>query len=718
MSVIEYYFVVPVEDDNTFFQGHNRGLVQAEVFNLLVAICSAPNETGEIYLNHAELIKSRSLVSSKNVSAVGSQFISELPTMIRSKVAVVFCAACHAVEIAALEWSVDNKVIVVSTVQGEGLISIGDEDYNPVHFLDHALDGFIREKFSESGPDLHNLRSLREPYDEVSPVPHYGSGVTLSNDCLFSSLGYHFVAEKSVSPSEPESYYDAICESVESLLDIVNADKLFRQEMIVYCPSIMVPYYNTNQHFWNQIFRDIKQKWMRDFIKNGLIRNPHYSGVNVDKDSIVESDNPLNEPAFSAVLQERQSELLVTNLFIGVLAAAYCSPVIRLPNSINLHLPQLKDLELAIQRSDPKSQAQLQVKFKKLSEQFRLEIGEKIGPLIAGGCQAIKLCSDVPVEWVYLDKLPLMISHEVSKLPMTPGNLLGQFCMLGSGVVIKEKALENILVIRSFQSHDKIKNMLQVAVQLFDLEPRLNVKFVDVRNTQEVISALNEYAGAIVVFDCHGGHDGENKPGFLRIGRDKLDVWSLFGVARIPPIVLLSACSTFAIGGSHASPANGFLRCGALSVIGTFLPVDAIKSSAFIARILYRIHSFLPALRAMKYEAINWRTFISGFLRMSYSTDVLKFFQGRNVIDEDAYLKIHLAANNDINLSNADWYGNLLSAVADRSDKSSEEILEMVKGDNPLFETMLYCQLGRPELITIILDEVRSENEIDTSEPT
>jgi len=442
---------------------------------------------------------------------------------------------------------------------------------------------------------------------------------------------------------------------------------------------------------------------MRDFIKNGLIRNPHYSGVTVDKDSIVEGENPLDEPAFAAILHERQSELFATNLFVATMAAAYCLPVVRLPNAINLHLPQLKDLELTIQRSDAKSQVQLQAKFKALSEQLKSEIGAKLSSLVVNKCQSVKICSDVPVEWTYLDKLPLMISHEVSKIPMTPGNLLGQFCMLGDGVVIEEAFLKDVLVIRSFQNHDKIKNMLQTAIGLFEVEPRLNVRFVDVANVQEVISALNEFAGAIVVFDCHGGHDGESKPGFLKIGRDKLDVWSLAGVARIPPIVLLSACSTSAIGGSHASPANGFLRCGALSVIGTFLPVDAIKSSAFVARIIFRLHSFLPALSSLGYEAITWRSFISGFLRMSYSTDVLKYLQGRGFIDEKAYCDIHIVANKDINLSNPDWYENLLEGGANSSGKTVDELLELIKDENPLFETMLYCQLGRPELITIIL---------------
>lgn len=715
MSTIEYYLVIPIEEDNTFFQGHNRGVTQPEVFNLIAAICSSPNDTGEIYISHADLVKSRSLGSNKNISAVGSQFVSKFPEIINSKVAVIFCAECNVSEVSSLQWKEGVKVIIVSTIEADGVISINDEEYNSVHFLDKELDQFIRGELTRNGQSLDDLRPLRDPYDETAPVPIYGSGVTLSNDCIFSSLGFTFGSENSVKPDEPETYYNAIYESVDALLGIINGDGKLRQEMILYSPSIMVPYYNTNQHFWNQVFRDLKRRWTREFIKNGLIRNPHYSGVSIDKSLLLENDDPFDEPAFAAILQERQSELLATNLFVASMASAYCSPVIRLPNALNLHLPQLKDLELTIQRSDLKSQAQLQLKFKALSDQFKMEIGAKLGSLISEKCQSAKICSDVPIEWVYLDKLPLMISHEVSKIPMTPGNLLGQFCMLGDGITIPESALKDILVIRSFENHDKIKKMLETAIGLFEVEPRLNIKFVDVKNIYEVISALNAYAGAVVVFDCHGGHDGENKPGFLRIGREKLDVWSLFGVARIPPIVLLSACSTSAIGGSHASPANGFLRCGALSVIGTFLPVDAVKSSAFMARIIYRIHSFLPAVRSLNYEAISWRAFISGFLKMSYSTDVLKFFQEKKLIDHKAYYDTHLAANKDISLMEPNWYENLLASVAGVSKKTPDELVILIKENNPLFETMLYCQLGRPELITIIVDKNKTSTGLSSS---
>lgn len=713
MSAIEYYLIVPVKEDDTVFQGHNRGVVNPEFFNLISTICCAPNETGEIYLSQEELVKHRSVYSEKSISAIGSQFISKMPEIIESGLVVIFCAKCNVEEIAALSFRDASKVVIVSTIEIEGVLVIDNEAFNPVHFLDQEIDKFIREQLARRNESADILKPIRSAYEVSAPIPNYGSGVTISNDHVFGSLGYTFSESKSVEPASPQTYYDAIVESAEALLEITNGDGGFRQEMILYSPSIIGLFYNTSQHIWNQVSRELKNKWHREFLKNGLIRNPHYSGISIDPGSVdPETGNPYDDPALGAILRERQLELMATNLFVACMACANCLPAVRLPNAINLHQAQLKDIEFTIQRNDTKSQAQLQQKFNTLSEQFKSEIGEKICALVSSRSQSAKICSDAPIEWTYLDKLPMMISHEVSKIPMTPGNLLGQFSMIGKGLVIPEAALKDILVIRSFQNHDKIKFMLQTAIALFKVEDRITIRFVDVSNAQEVISALNQYSGAIVVFDCHGGHDGDSKPGFLKVGREKLDVWSLAGIARVPPIVLLSACSTYAIGGSHASVANGFLRCGALSVIGTFLPVDAIKSSVVIARIIFRIHSFLPAVKSLKYESISWRTFISGFLRMSYATDVLKYFEELNLIGKEQYANIHMRANQEINLLNSSWYENLLDSVANHSGKTIDEVFTLVKEGRPLLETMLYCQLGRPELITILIDEKKEKVEI------
>lgn len=180
-----------------------------------------------------------------------------------------------------------------------------------------------------------------------------------------------------------------------------------------------------------------------------------------------------------------------------------------------------------------------------------------------------------------------------------PGNMLLQQSAIGYSKNIPSDLLKDILVIRSFQNHDRIKEFLETGINIFPLENGTKITFKDVNTIAEVKDALNSFKGAIVIFDCHGDHSGNEGGGWLQIGKEKLNSWELFDQARVPPIVMLSACSTAPITGSHVTVANGFIRSGASSVIGTFLPVDAKASSAFISRIIYRIDAFLPAIKSL-----------------------------------------------------------------------------------------------------------------------
>ncbi|WP_266168424.1 hypothetical protein [Dyella subtropica] len=318
--------------------------------------------------------------------------------------------------------------------------------------------------------------------------------------------------------------------------------------------------------------------------------------------------------------------------------------------------------------------------------------------------EAITLVSDAPLEWLRVDGLPLMIRHELSRIGMTPGNLMLTQCIHAGGMILPSSALEEILIIRSFSANDPIRHALEVAIEGFNLT-RVRTTFVDVKNGEELIAALNGFRGALVVFDCHGGHGGDDSHGWLRMVSEKVDVWNLAHVARVPPIVILSACSTFSLAGSHASVANGLIRSGAITVIGTFLPVNAISSAIFVARLLYRVDSFLPALKRMDRNFLTWRTLISTFLRMSYATDLMKFFiEEKQWMDNSMFGRIGERTNHDINRLHPAWYQRLLRRMSRAARRPIIDIQTTIDTESPLMETMYYCQTGRPETIGIFLD--------------
>ncbi|MFK3973600.1 hypothetical protein ACI2KS_23050 [Pseudomonas sp. NPDC087358] len=703
MAEITYVLVVPTDEATTLFQGWSRAATSNDFLLLMGVVSVAPFDTGEVFINQQKLIELRCGGTRRNVVTIGSQLITEIPKLINSAFVVVLALPQDIDEIKKLKFSDSIHRLLVSTERAEGVINVTEyQSHITAQFLDYHIYRLMIEAKKIFAPKA-KIPKMRAAFRKIARCTFYQAGCTVANELVLIGLGFRPSMHKYIDPRKVENYYDAVYESAQAVLAMTDEHKEHVDEAIIYSPAIYGALYDVNSHFWNQILREIKLPFHRNFIKNGLIKNPEYSGWTVNNAN-ADTDHPSKDPMTSTITKERQRELRITNFTVGLLAGTESLPAIRLPNSVNLHLSKLKEIERIYNMDDKKSKLLLQVKFKALSDSLRSAFGSKLYYIIASRVLRCKICSDVPLEWVYLDKLPLMISHEVSKIPMTPGNMLLQLSTMGRFTTLKLDVLQNILIIRSFSKSDKLGLYLEAAIKLFPISTKSKISIVDVSSIEEVVAALNTFEGAIVIFDCHGNHGGIKDTGWLEIGTEKLISWELHGKAKIPPIVMLSACSTSAISGSHASVANGFLRCGALSVIGTFLPVDALSSSAFMARIIYRVDTFLPLLKGMGYDAITWRVCISQFLKMSYSTDVLDFFTNSEygLTDKDNK-KIHFEVNLRINSLDPAWYDYLINEVSQVLGVGDAELFTAVKEQHPLMETMFYCQLGRPELLNIIL---------------
>jgi hypothetical protein len=418
----------------------------------------------------------------------------------------------------------------------------------------------------------------------------------------------------------------------------------------------------------------------------------------------------MRDPVVRFIFRTRAAELAATSAAVALMCNVESMPSLRLSNKLNQFASYYKNLEYFSKLGGEKSSKQLQKKFSELNTELVRAIGDGTRKAILDRTTACTICADAPIEWAYLDTLPLMISHEVSKIPMTPGNVLLQSIASGGRFVFPAKAFNKVLVIRSFGDGDPLKNILERSISGFPISDAMQVQFVDVRTEAELISALNSYDGYIVVFDCHGNHGGTAEAGWFQIGDERVITWKLADLARVPPIVMLSACLTSAVGGSHASVANGLLRSGAISVIGTLLPVDGIHSSIFIARIIFRIDAFLTALQKMEITSITWRTFVTGFFRMSYTTDVLRYLCNElKLISQEVSHDIHLEANFNINSLKPNWYSVVLERLAAATSLATPTILAKILEGQPLMETMRYCQLGMPEKIVIDLTDNTDE---------
>ncbi|XQW84240.1 hypothetical protein ACOYR1_14025 [Thalassotalea piscium] len=704
-------FVMPESDEESIqspFQGFLGEIMHAEYLQNLTKFSIFPQDVQEILMTHDELIHYRNNYAKSNHYLLRPTAIIEMiPLLKNHPFVVITCLSSDFKFVNSLGKHFKFSPIIVSTpIKSDVNI---DETFS-CYILDKVL--YKRLNFyAEENPQAAELNQLlkvkklrcNELIDQKFVSRNHG--VTHATEAVLYGLGYDFKDSNNI-PASPEKaeYVKAIINIANDLIRITGQEKdINKSDLIVYSPSIFNHLYKLNSMWWNKLLREIKDKKVKEFIKNGLFKNPNYSGIAMDPK---EPFNPYDFPVAREILITRQMELGLTVLAVEFLSISNNSPAIRLPNAINFHTGEIRELEKLSKLSGKKQIENFNKKFKKLVGDIKSDIGGELIEFINDKSDSLTLCTDTPLEWVCFGKIPLMFTHEISKIHTTPGNMFLLNSAQPVNVTINKNELLNVTVIRSFKDNDPIKNVLKFALKHFaEIDKVVDVNIVDVENECELIRALNECNSHILIFDCHGNHGGSESHGWLQIGEDKVDTWSLSYKAKIPLIVLLSSCLTSAVSGSHASVANGLIRSGALSVLGTFLPVDAMKSSAFMGRIILRLSGFLNAVEKLGVDHLTWREFISGFFRMSFCTDILQEFRDNyKIINLEQYTKIHNFGNGLINSYQKSWFEKIINAVSIESNQDEDKLFQLVD-DIGITESMYYMQLGRPENIRIVFKD-------------
>ena len=589
-------------------------------------------------------------------------------------------------------------------------------------FKEKLRKNLIDLQSSCSDPRLSGFlgRALSEKYNkdvtEKTPFVPLGHNCTAPLVQTLVSAGYEFNEVDKIEPSDQITQHINGMKSLINLIDSVRKKHeipmpLIKNDAIVFCPSMYAHLYKTSNILWKEINRKLNRTG-RNLLNKTLIRHRGYGNITINADK--DPGNPYDLEIVGYLIHQRQKELSLFTDIISIIARSQFCPAIRLPSAVMLHHDILHTIYTLIISTNANGVTNLNRKLIEYSNLIKEDLGADLIKLLFSSRNKLFCVCDFPIEWISINGIPIMFTHEISRVSATPGNLTAQIGLAGAVLHIRQEALFDILIIRSFGASDPIRKHIEDALQF--LKPveyckDLNIRVVDVSNQEELIEAINSFSGVITIFDCHGNHGGTNDFGWLKIGDEKVDVWQLSSKCHISPIVILSACSTHPINGSHASVANGFLKCGALSVLGTYAPIGTEHAAQFVTRLLLRIAGFIPLLT--KKRPITWRETVSGFLKMSYSTDILRgFCYDLKLLAEEKYQEVHTKSNAIINSGNHEWIDNFIALLAKETGLNSLEIRAHIQEKFQFVNTMLYSQLGRPENILIY----GNDEELDLSE--
>jgi hypothetical protein len=400
---------------------------------------------------------------------------------------------------------------------------------------------------------------------------------------------------------------------------------------------------------------------------------------------------------------------------VGLRGASTVAATIRLPPQVNRIAGVVRQLAIHL-RSNPAATHKTRRVFRLVQAALAAAVDEKLLTLIQGSQTGIKIIADALLEWLPVRGLPLGLRYEVSRINATPGGLTFGELINPAPIYLEPAAFSEVLVLSAFDADDPIKDHLRNFLQQFERDGILKPHVVEVRTIDAMVNALNSFRGAVAVFDGHGVHD-ENNVGFLQIGDERLDVWQLRTKARVPPIVLLSACDTHALDRSHATTGNGFIFCGARAVLATVLPVGSIHSAGMIARLLLRAVEFSQAVHSGG-RAITWTYLVSTLFRLQITSDIVMAMLSKKLVTEKDARELILNVNFLINTDEPDWFEKLAKEACGLARVSLFEWQQIVEEVTAKSDVIRYVHLGNPETIIVTSPDILKAHAEPSDSPT
>lgn len=614
---------------------------------------------------------------------------------------------------------VETPVLHASSIPGGGRISIRDLFTDGISkYTREVLDALASR--DEWRVFVRQARQLISAEPQVRPRKHHlqagHHNLVTPNEIALAAFGWKFHRSKPISQplmadNSSETYISRICESADAVAEererllkgMPNAPRDHRYVLAV--ASVYWGHYENWRERVQETAPELREDLKRAYA-SVVQAKTYFDWVKVD-----EFGKPAVGKLYLVMNQLRRDDMRTFTAGLSLLAAASLVPVLRLEPRLNSIRGDLKMLADCTRAEAPR-----RIEWK--TSRLMTRLGQKMRSLIAppflqridapartGQIEGMKLVSDLPLELLPTDGLPLGLRYDTSRLNPLPGNLFLQQCSLPP-IVLPQERFEEILVIRSFAPDDRLKPLFERAtsfVTTSEQTQRIRYRIVDVENEGAFVAALNDYEGAIVVFDCHGRFDETLGMGTLVIGGAPLNPWDLKNRIQMPPIVMFSACDTQPIDGSHSSVATAAFALGARAVLATILPIRAREAAVFSGRMSLRLAQFVP--EALKYRTLlTWREVVSGMLRMSHCTEVLRrlMSHARLSLSEDEFHNVLLSANVAINGRKARWFEAFLEELATCSGRTLGSLKEDVERWAGMTEAMKHTQLGAPESIIIV----------------
>jgi hypothetical protein len=379
----------------------------------------------------------------------------------------------------------------------------------------------LRTKYPDH-PLSNTIEKLRpDPNLSRSPgieIGFFNHNTTLPNELALLSVGCHYNKVGSPLVGDDDVYISAIVRSADELRGFraaIPPTKLYT----VSPPTTALIITSPGIYKHARALRRPKQTEAPELFR--LLRLLQGQETYSMQAEVEDFHEVMTNSTARTLLQMRIGELTTCTAALALRAASHLCPVLRLPPSVDHVLPSVIRLADAIRsrrRAAPekKSSRLAQSLFDDLEHRVDHRFIERID-----ACEGhIKIVSDAPLEWLPVRGLPLMLRHSTSRIPTTPGNLSFGEILPPDPIQLTMQDFQETLVLRSFRAEDPLRDDLKSVIDVYRLSDgrELPVRIVDVRNRRELLRALDDFDGAMAIFDGHAFHSLSDDVGKLCLG--------------------------------------------------------------------------------------------------------------------------------------------------------------------------------------------------------
>lgn len=407
--------------------------------------------------------------------------------------------------------------------------------------------------------------------------------------------------------------------------------------------------------------------------------------------------------AFLGLMQLAALENSYWTSVLSLYAVSSRWPVLRLPQLSSGCFGHLKQVSAAYQSGSAKAVLKQLRRFQDfLAQELPKEVLEF---LAASQGTNLKVFSDLPIEWLLLDDVPVMYRRTISRVPMRPGN--GLFVHFGDSretIRLGFEEVQNVLIMDCTDHDDPVgigATILHQALTAMGYKSKL----VRPDGGATYRHHLKEARPFVLIHWGHGSYDTTCDRGYLHIQNERCEVWDWTDLT-VPPIVLLGACETSALAQTHNNPANAWLSLGARSVLATFLPVQADLTCTLYTRIMANLLEATCGEQRLQ----DWATVVSKTLILQRYLDFFHAFlewrkeKRLKPVPSEFYWEYTFRWNKSTK-DLAEGYRRCPALVRDTLAHFGEDLAQefdhFLMLDRVMPHTMFFTHLGSPETITL-----------------